>query len=83
MYTVAMQREGMGLLEYQTMPSLREVAHGGWFFTFTIEQQLEVPSARSWEAPVRIAGTVQERQGVICPPSSLSTSRFLERSFNY
>ncbi len=24
------QREGMGLLEYQVMPSLRDVAHDGW-----------------------------------------------------
>jgi hypothetical protein len=30
------QREGMGRLEYQAMPSLREVAHDGWLCTFTI-----------------------------------------------
>ena len=30
------QREGMGLLEYQIMPSLRDVAHDGWLCTFTI-----------------------------------------------
>ncbi len=24
------QREGMGLLEYQAMPSLRDIAHDGW-----------------------------------------------------
>jgi hypothetical protein len=30
------QREGMGLLEYQAMPSLRGVAHDGWLCTFTI-----------------------------------------------
>ncbi len=30
------QREGMGLLEYQAMPSLRDVAHDGWWLrTFT------------------------------------------------
>jgi hypothetical protein len=28
------QREGMGLLENQAMPSLREVAHGGWLCTY-------------------------------------------------
>ncbi len=30
------QREGMGQLEYQAMPSFREVAHDGWLCTFTI-----------------------------------------------
>ncbi len=30
------QREGMGLLEYQAMPSLRDVAHDGVLCTFTI-----------------------------------------------
>ncbi len=25
------QREGMGLIEYQAMPSLRDVAHDGFF----------------------------------------------------
>ncbi len=29
------QREDMGLLEYQAMPSLRDVAHGGVFCTFS------------------------------------------------
>jgi hypothetical protein len=30
------QREGMGLLEYQTMPALHDVAHDVWLGTFTI-----------------------------------------------
>jgi hypothetical protein len=30
------QREGTGLLEYQALPSFREVAHDGWLCTFTI-----------------------------------------------
>ncbi len=30
------QREGMGLPEYQGMPSLRDIAHDGWLCTFTI-----------------------------------------------
>jgi hypothetical protein len=30
---------GMGLLEYQTMPSLRDVAHDGWLCTFTGQLQ--------------------------------------------
>jgi hypothetical protein len=30
------QREGMGLLECQAMPSWRDVAHDGWLCTFTI-----------------------------------------------
>jgi hypothetical protein len=43
----------MGLLEYQALPPLRNVAHDGWLCIFTIQQQLEIPSARSWAAPVR------------------------------
>jgi hypothetical protein len=35
----------MGLLEYQTMPSLRHVAHDGGLCAFTILQQLEIPSS--------------------------------------
>ncbi len=58
------QREGMGLLEYQAMPSLRDITHDGWLCTFTIKQQLEIPSARSWAAPVRATGTVQKRHAV-------------------
>ncbi len=30
------QRESMALLEYQAMPSLRDVAHVGWLCTFII-----------------------------------------------
>jgi hypothetical protein len=47
------QREGMGLIEYQAMPSLRDVAHDGWL----CKQQQEKPSVCSWTAflgqPVR------------------------------
>ncbi len=54
--------EGLGLiLEDQVMPSLCDVAHDGWLCTFTIKQQLEIPSARSWAAPVRANGTVRKR----------------------
>jgi hypothetical protein len=56
------QKKGMGLLEYQAMPFSRDVAHDGWLCTFTINQQLEVPSARSWVVPVRATGTVWKRQ---------------------
>ncbi len=52
------QREGMGLLEYQVMRSLRDVAHDGWLCTFTIFQQLEILSACSWVAPVRETSTI-------------------------
>jgi hypothetical protein len=31
----AYQREDMGSPEYQVMPSVRDVAHDGWLFTFT------------------------------------------------
>ncbi len=34
------QREGMGLLKYQAMPFLHDVALDGWLCTFTILQQL-------------------------------------------
>jgi hypothetical protein len=47
----------MGLLEYQAIPSLCAVAQDGLLCTFTINQQLEIPSARSWAAPVRATGT--------------------------
>jgi hypothetical protein len=50
----------MGLLEYQALPSLRDVAHDGWLCTFTIKQQLKIPSARSWAAPVRATGTARQ-----------------------
>ncbi len=30
------QREGMGLIEYNAMPSFRDVAHDGWLCIFTI-----------------------------------------------
>jgi hypothetical protein len=48
------------------MPSLRDVAHDGWLCTciFTMLQKLEIPSARSWAAPVRATGTVRKRQAV-------------------
>jgi hypothetical protein len=51
------QREGMGLLEYQVMPSLHDVAHDGWLCSVYIcyITMLEIPSARSWAStqPVR------------------------------
>ncbi len=47
------QREGMGLLERQAIPFLRYVVLDGWMCTFIIKQQLEIPLARSWAAPVR------------------------------
>jgi hypothetical protein len=50
----------MGLIEYQAMPSLRDVAHDGWLCTFT----MEIPSARNWAAPIRATGTVRKRQVV-------------------
>ncbi len=36
----------MGLIEYQAMPSLRDLAHDGWLCTFTVKQKLEITSAR-------------------------------------
>jgi hypothetical protein len=43
------------------MPSLRDEAHDGWLCTSALKQQLEIASARSWEAPVRATGTVLKR----------------------
>jgi hypothetical protein len=40
------------------MPSLHDIAHGGWLCTFTIKQQLEIPSPRSLASPVRTTGMV-------------------------
>jgi hypothetical protein len=51
------QKEGIGLVEYQAMPSLRDVAHDGWLCAFII-------SAHSLTAPDRATGTVQKRQGI-------------------
>jgi hypothetical protein len=59
----------MGLLEYQAMPSLPDVAHDGWLCTFTMSQQLEIPSARNWAAPVRAAVTVRKKAGGTARPS--------------
>jgi hypothetical protein len=55
------QREGMGLLEYQTMPSLHDEAHDGFCVHLLYN--------RSWKfhqlaAPVRATGTVRKRQAV-------------------
>ncbi len=55
---------GVGLLKYQAIPSLRDVAHDGWLCTFILYKQLEIPSARSWTALVRATGTVQKRKAI-------------------
>jgi hypothetical protein len=41
------QREGMGLLEYQVMPSLRDVAHDGVLCTFNIRSAPGNPSGQA------------------------------------
>ncbi len=46
----------------KTATSLKEKKHK--WRTFTIKKQLEIPSARSWAAPVRATGMVQKRQAV-------------------
>jgi hypothetical protein len=38
----------------------RDICNDGWLCTFTIKQQLELPSARSWAAADRAAGTVRQ-----------------------
>ncbi len=72
----------MGLLEYRAMPSLRDIGHDGGLYTFTIKQQLEIPSARNCAAPVRETGTVRKRQTVwpaimykITPARSITSSQ--------
>jgi hypothetical protein len=57
------QREGKGLLENQAIYSWRDVTHDGWLLC-TFPQQPEIPSARSWAAPVSTTGTVWKRQAV-------------------
>ncbi len=64
MYSICNQRLCMGLLEYRAMTSLHDIAHDEWLCTFTIKQQLEIPSARCWAAPVRETGTVRKRQTI-------------------
>jgi hypothetical protein len=41
MVNICNQRESMSVLEYQTMPSLREVAHDGVLCTFSITDQTQ------------------------------------------
>jgi hypothetical protein len=64
---------GSARVLYQAMFSLSDVPHDGWFCTFTIKQQLEIPSARSWAAPVRATCKVRIRQAFIS--GSLSSSQ--------
>jgi hypothetical protein len=52
-------------LEYQAMPSMRDVAHDGWLYTFTIKHQLQIPSAHSWAAPVRATSTGRKSQAAL------------------
>jgi hypothetical protein len=75
----------MGLLEYQAMPSLRDVAHDRWLCSTQCVHNITAagtPSSRSWAAPVRTTGTVQKRKAdgpsityKITPAGSLSSSR--------
>ncbi len=58
-------RHGSTRVHSQAIPSLREVAHDASLCTFT----MEIPSARSWAAPVRATGTVRRRQAVRYSPS--------------
>ena len=44
------QREGMGLLEYQAMPSLRDIAHDGVFVSI---QQKVIPRQVVWSGQAR------------------------------
>jgi hypothetical protein len=60
---------GLLLLEYKAMPSLQYVDYDGWFCTFTIQQQLEISLAHSWEAPVRATRYSTEKAGGTARPS--------------
>jgi hypothetical protein len=60
-------RECMCLLEYQAMPSLRDVDYDGWFCTFTIQQELEISLAHNWAALVRATRYSTENAGGIRP----------------
>jgi hypothetical protein len=51
------QREGMALLEYQAMPSLRNVAHDGWLCTFTyitaaVNSSSQPGGPQCWTSPL-------------------------------
>jgi hypothetical protein len=52
------ERRHWSTIEYQVMPSLREVAHDGWLCTFTIYNS-------SSAAPVRATDKVRKRQAVL------------------
>ncbi len=61
--------EGIGHIEYQAMPSLRDVAHDGWLCSFTLycitASGNSIPSARRWAVHVRATGTVQKKLVVL------------------
>jgi hypothetical protein len=69
-------------VEYQAVPSVSDVAHVGWLctYTFTILQQLEIPSACSWAASVYLSSFLSTFfffQCSISPSWSTSPSPFL------
>jgi hypothetical protein len=52
----------MGLLEYQAMSSLRDVAHDGWYIYYCIS--VAGNFSQLGAALVRATGTVRKRQAV-------------------
>jgi hypothetical protein len=49
-------------MESLPQSAILDCGHDGWLCTFTIKQQLEIPSARSLTDPVRATGTVRKSQ---------------------
>ncbi len=62
------QREGLGILEYQAMPSLRDIDQDGWLCSLLYNKhQMEIPSARSWAAPIRASRRVVRKRQAVRP----------------
>jgi hypothetical protein len=77
------QRKGMGQLEYQSMPSLRGVAHDGWFCVFIIfkkagkpiSSQLSSSCQGNWYSTVKADGTARPSMPGHSPPASQASRR--------
>jgi hypothetical protein len=74
-YDILKPREGMGLLEYQAMPSMRDVAHDGWLCTFLYNSSSKFHQLSAWQPlsgqPVRYEKT----GGTVCPSCTNHTCR--------
>jgi hypothetical protein len=53
----------------ESLPTIRDHGHDRCLCTFTVLQQLEIPSARSWVAHVRKTGMVRQGRRYGAHPS--------------